>query len=151
MNAVPSNSSYSRATPMKQSLAAKIQEANSVLIAEGKLNAISDYFAPTHVTHLTDQDMPMDHGAIRRILQMYRKAFSDLDVRVDILVESEDSVAWQRTFRGTHTGAFRGFPATGRPVVWRDMVTSRFRDGLIVEEWLVTDLAERLLLARKQQ
>ena len=30
------------------------------------------------------------------------------------------------------------------------MVTSRFRDGLIAEEWLITDLAERLLLARKR-
>jgi len=29
------------------------------------------------------------------------------------------------------------------------MVTSRFRDGLITEDWVITD-AERLLLARKQ-
>ena len=29
------------------------------------------------------------------------------------------------------------------------MVTSEFRDGRIDEEWVVTDLAERLLLARK--
>ena len=29
------------------------------------------------------------------------------------------------------------------------MVTSQFRDGLIEEEWFVTDLAERLLLGRK--
>jgi len=31
------------------------------------------------------------------------------------------------------------------------MVTSRFRDGLIAEDWLITDLAERLLLARKRR
>lgn len=42
-----------------------------------------------------------------------------------------------------------GFPATGRPIVWRDMLTTQFRDGLISEEWAVSDLAERLLLARK--
>ncbi|MCL4865617.1 MAG: ester cyclase [Gemmatimonadales bacterium] len=42
-----------------------------------------------------------------------------------------------------------GFPATGRPIVWRDMVTSRFVDGRIVEDWSISDLAERLLLARK--
>lgn len=59
-------------------------------------------------------------------------------------------VAWQRTIRATHEGPFKGFPATGRPVVWRDMVTSRFRDGLIAEDWLLTDLAERLLLERKE-
>jgi hypothetical protein len=30
------------------------------------------------------------------------------------------------------------------------MVTSRFRDGLIAEDWVITDLTERLLLARKR-
>ncbi len=30
------------------------------------------------------------------------------------------------------------------------MVVSRFRDGLIAEEWVISDLAERLLLARKE-
>jgi hypothetical protein len=32
---------------------------------------------------------------------------------------------------------------------WRDMVTRRFRAGMIVEEGSITDLAERLLLARR--
>lgn len=32
-----------------------------------------------------------------------------------------------------------------------DMVTSRFRDGKIAEEWVISDLAERLLLARKRR
>jgi hypothetical protein len=29
------------------------------------------------------------------------------------------------------------------------MHTSRFQDGVIAEEWVISDLAERLLLARK--
>ncbi len=41
----------------------------------------------------------------------------------------------QRTLRGTHQGDFMGFPACGRLIVWRDMVTSQFRDGLIAEDW----------------
>jgi predicted ester cyclase len=90
------------------------------------------------------------HDAIRRVVGMYRGAFADLKVEVEILVEGKDRVAWQRTLRATHQGDFKGFPATGRPIVWRDMVTSRFRDGLIAEDWVITDLAERLLLARKR-
>ena len=81
---------------------------------------------------------------------MYRRAFSELQVEVEVLVKAKDRVAWQRTVRATHKGNFKGFPATGRPIVWRDMVTSRFRDGLIAEDWVITDLAERLLLARKR-
>lgn len=75
----------------------------------------------------------------------------DIDIDVDILLEGDDRVAWQRTLRATHEGTFKGFPATGLQIVWRDMITSQFLDGLISEEWVVTDLAEQLLLSRKRK
>ena len=135
---------------MSRSLASKIEAANSALMANGHVDAIGEFFTPDYVAHLTDQDMTGGHDAIRKVLGMYRSAFTDLQVKVEILVEAKDRVAWQRTLRATHKRDFKGFPATGRPIVWRDMVTSRFRDGLIAEDWFITDLAERLLLARKQ-
>jgi steroid delta-isomerase-like uncharacterized protein len=134
---------------MAGSLASKIQAANSVLIANGNLDAIGEFFTPDYVAHGTDQDM-RGHDAIRRFLGMLQRSFPDLQVEIEILVEGTDRVAWQRTLRATHKGDFKGFPATGRPIVWRDMITSRFRDGLIAEDWVITDLAERLLLARKR-
>jgi steroid delta-isomerase-like uncharacterized protein len=136
---------------MARSLASKIEEANSVLMIKGDLNAIGEFFTPDYVVHLTGKDMTGGYRAIRRLLHVYRRAFSDLLVDVEILVKAKDRVAWQRTVRATHKGDFRGFPATGRRIVWRDMVTSRFHDGRIAEDWLITDLAERLLLARKRQ
>src|SRR5262245_25474909 len=135
---------------MKRSLASKIKAANSALIIHGNLDAVGEFFTPDYVAHLTDQDMALGHDGIRRISRMYQRAFADIQVEVEILVEGKDRVAWQRTLRGTHKGDFKGFPATGRQIVWRDMVTSRFRAGLIAEDWLLTDLAERLLLARKR-
>ena len=135
---------------MSRSLASKIEAANSALIAKGNLDAVGEFFTVDYVAHLTDQDMTGGHAAIRGLVGMYRRAFSDLQVEVEVLVKAKDRVAWQRTVRATHKGNFKGFPATGRPIVWRDMVTSRFRDGLIAEDWVITDLAERLLLARKR-
>lgn len=134
---------------MNRSLGSKIQAANSALLAEGNLDAVGEFFAPDYVAHLTDQEM-RGHGAIRGYLGMLQRAFPDLETEVEILVEGKDRVSWQRTLTGTHQGDFMGFPACGRQVVWRDMGTSRFRDGLIAEEWVITDLAERLLLARKR-
>ena len=134
---------------MPQSLASRIKAANAALITGGNLDAIGEFFTPDYVAHLTDQDMTGGHEAIRSVLKLYRRAFLDLQVEVEILAETKDRVAWQRTLRSTHQGDFKGFPATGRPIVWRDMVTSRFREGLIAEDWFITDLAERLLLARK--
>lgn len=134
---------------MSRSLASRIEAANAALIVDGDLDAVRAFFAPDYVAHLTEQDLTGGHEAIRRVLGLYRRAFHGLQVEVEILVEGKDRVAWQRTLRGSHRGEYQGFPATGRPLVWREMITSRFRDGVIVEDWLVTDLAERLLLARK--
>jgi predicted ester cyclase len=135
---------------MARPLAATIKSANSALLENGNLAAIGEFFTTDYVAHLTDQDVTGGHDTIRKILGLYQHAFPDLQLRVEILVEGMDRIAWQRTLRATHLGDFKGFPATGRQLVWRDMATSRFRDGLIAEDWVITDLAERLPLARKR-
>jgi len=135
---------------MARSHGSTIEAANAELMVRGNLDAIPEFFAPDYVAHLTDRDMTGGHDAIRRVLRMYQRAFTDIRVEVEILVKARDRVAWQRRLRATHHGSFKGFPGTGRRIVWRDMVTSRFQDGLIAEDWIITDLAERLLLARKR-
>lgn len=135
---------------MARSLAATVAAANSALMVNGNLDAVGEFFTPDYVAHATGEDLTGGHEAIRRFVGALRRAFPDLRLEVEILLESGDRVAWQRTFRGTQRGDYKGFPATGREVVWRDMVTSRFRDGRIAEDWVITDLAERLLLARKR-
>lgn len=126
-----------------------IRAANAALIVEGDLEAVDSFFTPDYVAHLTGSDMTGGHQAIRGFVAGLRRAFPDVTVEVEILVEADDRIGWQRTLRATHLHAFRGFPATGQVVVWRDMVTSRIQEGLIAEDWSISDLAERLLLARK--
>jgi steroid delta-isomerase-like uncharacterized protein len=130
------------------SLASTIAAVNTALIVEGRLDEIARFFTPDYVAHVTGRDLA-GHAGIRSVIGLYRSAFADLQVDVEVLIEGPDRVAWQRTLRGMHDGAFKGFPATGREIVWREMVTSRLTDGRIAEEWVVTDLAEQLLLARK--
>lgn len=135
---------------MSKSLSSRIEAANSALIANQNLDAIEDFFAMDYVAHVTGRDMEGGHVAIRRILSELFSAFPDLKVEVKILLEGNDRVAWQRTLRGIQVGNFKGFPANNQEIVWHDMVTSQFEGGLISEEWVVTDLAEQLLLARKK-
>lgn len=135
---------------MNQKLLSQIQAANTALYVEGNFDAIAEFFTPNYIAHFTDHDLPLGHDRIAKAIDSYRQAFSDLQVDVEILVHSQDRVAWQRTLRGTHTGKFKGFPASQRKIVWRDMVTSRFENAQIAEEWIVTDLAERLLMSRKR-
>ena len=112
---------------------------------------VEQFFTSDYIAHLTDRDMQSGHDGVRKVLGMLRRAFPKIQVEVEILVEGEARVAWQRTFQGTQEGAYLGFPASGRHLVWRDMVTSEFRGGLIAEEWVITDLAEQLLRARKRR
>ena len=134
---------------MDPSLVSRIQAAHSSLLTDGNLEAIGEFFTPDYVAHITDRDMEGGHDVIRGFLSMLRRAFPEIEFEVEVLVVGADRVAWQRTLRGVQQGDFMGFPACSRRIVWRDVVTSRFRDGLIAEEWVITDLAERLLLARK--
>ncbi len=136
---------------MARSMAAIIRSANKALLAEGRLDAVETNFTEDYVAHVTDRDLEGGHAGIQRFLTTLRGAFADLEVEVEILVEGRSRVAWQRTVTGKHRRSFQGFPATNRKLVWRDMLTSRFRGGRIAEEWAVSDLAERLLRARKRR
>lgn len=135
---------------MSKSQTSTIKAANLALYAEGNLDTIGEFFTTDYIAHVTSEDLLLGHHGIRQVLSQYRRAFPDLHVEVEVLVQSKDRVAWQRTLRGTHLGAFKGFPPSKHPIVWRDMVTSRFQGGQIAEEWIVTDLAERLLVSRKR-
>lgn len=131
-------------------LSDRIHAVNAALFAPGGEDTIGDGFDAGYVAHVTDRRVAGGHALVRHQLDLYRRAFVDLVFEVEVLVEAGDRVAWQRTHRAVHAGAFLGFPATGRALVWRDVVTSRFESGRIAEEWVITDLVERLILARKQ-
>jgi predicted ester cyclase len=135
---------------VNQGRTSKIKAANRTLIAEGNTDAVGEFFTADYVAHATDQEI-RGNGAIRKWVLDLKRAFPDLQVEVDLLVEAKDRLAWQRTLQGSQQGSFRGFPATGRRMIWRDMVVSRFRDELIAEDWVVTDIVERLLRARKRR
>ena len=126
-----------------------LKAATSELLVAGNVDAVGSFFTEDYVAHITDQDMRGGHDLLRAVVGMYRKAFSGLSAEVVVFLEGDDTVAWRRTMRAKQTGAFKGFPGTGLPIVWQEMVISRIAGSRIAEEWIVTDLAERLLLGRK--
>ena len=59
---------------MGQSLASRIEAANSALMVDGNVDAVDEFFTPDYVAHLTDQEMTGGHDAIRSVIGMYRRA-----------------------------------------------------------------------------
>ena len=129
-------------------LATIIRDANARLIEGGNIEEIEKYFSEKYVVNFGGSKKS-GHVATRGFTKAIRSAFSELSVDVEILVESGSRISWQRCIHGTQTGAFQGFPASGLKITWRDMVVSQIADGKIVEEWVVTDLAEALLRSTK--
>ncbi|MCB9746011.1 MAG: ester cyclase [Alphaproteobacteria bacterium] len=136
---------------MPSSPADVVRAANEALLARRDLDAIPAHFTPDYVVHLTEKDLKGGHDTTREVVSKLLRAFPDLEVEVTVLLEAEDRVSWQRTLRGTHQGSYGGFPASGEALVWRDMATSRVEEGRIAEEWMVSDLAEQLLRARRRK
>jgi predicted ester cyclase len=84
----------------------------------------------------------------RSFAKQLRSAMPDIRVlKIEFLMQVGDTIAWQRTLRGTHQTNMKGIPASGKKVEWTDMLVTRFEGEKIAEDWAVSELAGKLLLA----
>ena len=132
-------------------------QANTALMLEtfsafnaGDLDNCLARMTPDFVMHYAELPEPL-HGTEtwRQGAEMMRRAFPDLEVRIDDVVAAEDRVALRLTLHGTHRGdlhlgEFQTFPATGRTIQYVSHEFYRVRDGLIAEEWICSDMASLL-------
>jgi predicted ester cyclase len=119
--------------------APRIQAANEALLNQGDFDRVPEFFSESYVSHGTEGDAG-GHDAIRGFLTALRAAFPDLAVEVEVLATEGNRVAWIRTHRGTHQAEFMGVAATGNELIWQAMVVTRYENGMIAEEWGVSEL-----------
>jgi predicted ester cyclase len=92
-------------------------------------DAAGHYYSPQFVDHVND----LEHrglAGVRQSVEMYRRALADLAVEVQDQVAHGDRVVSRFIVTGT---------CRGRRVRFAGITISRFEDGLIVEDWSVTD------------
>jgi predicted ester cyclase len=97
---------------------------------------ISDAYrdgAPPPPGMTASEDYKLGFGGLRR-------GFPDVTVRIDALIAEADLVAVHGTVQGTHLGAWRGIPPTGKHATWTWTVFRRVRDGKLVEGFGTWDL-----------
>jgi steroid delta-isomerase-like uncharacterized protein len=101
--------------------------------------------APDLIINLAELPEPQ-HGreVWRQGFEMIKHAFSDLEAHIEDIVAAQDKVAVRLRFRGTHSGEFLGFEATGRTIEYVSHEFYRIADGLIAEEWICSDMATLL-------
>jgi steroid delta-isomerase-like uncharacterized protein len=98
--------------------------------------------APDIVIHYAEMPEPLQgRETWQRGYELVKRAFPDLEIRVDDLVAAGDKVAPRLTLSGTHQGEFQGIPATGRRISYFSHEFYRVADGLVAEEWICSDMA----------
>ena len=126
---------------------AHLKLAHDELFEKGNVDAVEALFSSEYAVHAGGKTYN-GHAFIHKFIKMLRTAIPDIKLKeLIVLMEDGETIAWQRTLTGTHKSNLRGIPASGKKVVWHDMVVSRFESGKIVEEWTVSELAEKLLLS----
>ena len=113
----------------------------SARMAAGDYDAVYDVFAPDFTSHVTARVSPEAVGTDIRpheilFWQTAKRAFPDMEFRVDLLIESGDLIVSNWTLTGTPTGeAYYDVPPSGRRVTINGTAILRMRDGKVVEHW----------------
>ena len=71
--------------------------------------------------------------------QQFLDAFSDIKVAIEDLIAEGDKVMARLTVSATHTGAFAGQGATGKPISFGSFRIYRVANGKIVDTWAMQD------------
>jgi len=77
------------------------------------------------------------------VARLYR-AFPDLHITIEDLIEEGDKVVEKETVTGTHQGEYNGLPPTGKSVSYNEIFIMRFVNGRIAEIWGVVDLFSQM-------
>ncbi|MDY6854725.1 MAG: ester cyclase [Thermodesulfobacteriota bacterium] len=103
-----------------------IISANDELITKGNFDVIDKFFVSEYIVHAGRKNYT-GHEFIKKWARQLRLAIPDIQVaKIDILIRTENTIAWQRTLKGTHKDKIMGISPTDQKIEWREMAVSRF-------------------------
>jgi hypothetical protein len=82
--------------------------------------------------------------ALKEVFARLHRAFPDLHITVEDLIEEGDKVVGRNTVTGTHQGEYMGLPPTGKSVTYKEIFIIRFVNGRIAETWGVVDVFSQM-------
>jgi steroid delta-isomerase-like uncharacterized protein len=81
---------------------------------------------------------------LKEVFKRLHRAYPDLHVTIEDMIEEGDRVVSRNTVTGTHLGEYMGHPPTGRSVTYDEIFIFRFADGRIAETWGVVDVLSQM-------
>ncbi len=101
----------------------------------GNLTNVDRY---VHASYSVEGE-PVGVDWVRNNAQSFRKAFPDLHVHVEELIENETGVALLLRLRGTHLGEWKGWPPSGNTVDCREAAFWALSEGKLLSGRFVAD------------
>jgi steroid delta-isomerase-like uncharacterized protein len=81
---------------------------------------------------------------VNELWARFNRAYADLHITIEDLIEEGDKVVVRNTVTGTHQGEYMGIPPTGKSVTYNEIFIARFADGRIAETWGVVDVLSQM-------
>jgi steroid delta-isomerase-like uncharacterized protein len=81
---------------------------------------------------------------LKEVFARLLRAYPDLHITIEDLVEEGDRVVSRNTVTGTHQGEYMGVPPTGKSVTYDEVFIARFADGRVAETWGVVDVLAQM-------
>jgi predicted ester cyclase len=106
--------------------------------------AIDEIVAPDVVFHAPVPNGATGVRALKQVMTVLYRAFPDLHVEVEDVIEEGDKIVGRNTVTGTHRGEYLGMAPTGRSVSYREIFIFRFAGGRVAEIWGVVDVLSQL-------
>ncbi len=125
---------------MAQDNATIVRRFVDEVITQGNIDSASQFVWEDVVEQVPLPGQGPGLEGLKDVLRGMRSAFPDLIFSIQEQVSEGEKVASRFEWTGTHKGAFRGVPATGRPVrVW-GIVTDRLEAGRIKDTRIIMDV-----------
>jgi predicted ester cyclase len=122
----------------------RFQDATNTHDPELIAKTIDEVF---HPNALIRTPQPLDvtgPRAIKEVFARLHRAFPDLQVTIEDLIEEGDKVVSRNTVTGTNHGEYMGVAPTGNSVTYNEIFIFRFVGGRIAETWGVVDVLSQL-------
>ena len=121
----------------------------------GDLGRIPQVYSSEFVAHMPkgwEQSEFSGHAGVEQAIYRVRNAFSDWRESVKDMIVTPNKVVTRYVSTGKHTGPFLGLEPTNRPVEIDEISVYHLKNGLVSEQWCLTDdlsMAKQLGLIRR--
>jgi steroid delta-isomerase-like uncharacterized protein len=81
---------------------------------------------------------------LKEVFAGLHRAYPDLHITIEDLIEEGDKLVSRNTVTGTHQGEYMGIAPTGKAVTYNEIFIFRFAGGRIAETWGVVDVLSQM-------